>query len=545
MVRLARSMLVLAIAPWGCNDGPASAESFGEATGGSSTSTTGVDAGTGSAGTSAGTGVNDTGSHSSDTGQKFDLPVPDAGGGTGNVIPETCEEADAGESTVGCRFFAIDTDLVVVYDPNQFAIAVANVQLDQIANVTLEVDDGAGYAPVEPAVAIDPLDLHVFLPPDRHVDASGLAPHRAYRISSDVPVIGYQINPYVAGESYTSDASLLYPVASWDTLHYVLAQPKINSAQESYFTVVAATDGTTVTVTPSVATKAGNGVPAGAAGMPFAVDLDEGDMLQVAASLDLADPTGTKIESNLDHPVAVFTGNTCALVPLESAACDHLQEQMFGVRQWGTDFVASRMAVRSTQGAPEPSLWQILASEDGTTVTFSASAAVTGVPAQPAMLDAGEALELYVSGTFAEPGDFIVQADKPIALANTMTGSSTVMPSGRPSLGDPSVVQLAPVEQFLPRYVILVPPEYWMWDVGTITRPAGVEIRLDGVAIPDADFIPVGPAHEVARVPLTDNVHVLEGDAPFSIVVVGYDDDDSYAYLGGTGTAVINPNPEG
>jgi hypothetical protein len=27
------------------------------------------------------------------------------------------------------------------------------------------------------------------------------------------------------------------------------------------------------------------------------------------------------------------------------------------------------------------------------------------------------------------------------------------------------------------------------------------------------------------------------------VIIVGYDQHDSYAYLGGTGTGVINPNP--
>jgi hypothetical protein len=84
-----------------------------------------------------------------------------------------------------------------------------------------------------------------------------------------------------------------------------------------------------------------------------------------------------------------------------------------------------------------------------------------------------------------------------------------------------------------------------MWDEGVITRSAGSEVRVDGTPIPDADFIPVGATYEVARVPLEDGVHVLEGDEPFGIVVAGYDDDDSYAYLGGAGTAQINPVPEG
>jgi hypothetical protein len=47
-------------------------------------------------------------------------------------------------------------------------------------------------------------------------------------------------------------------------------------------------------------------------------------------------------------------------------------------------------------------------------------------------------------------------------------------------------------------------------------------------------------------VPIVDGVHTLDGDGvAFGVVVVGWDEYDSYAYLGGVGTARINPTPEG
>jgi hypothetical protein len=249
------------------------------------------------------------------------------------------------------------------------------------------------------------------------------------------------------------------------------------------------------------------------------------------------------VESTADHPVAVFSGNTCSLIPENSAACDHLQDQMVGVRLWGTEFVASRMPVRSGEGDAEPSLWQIFANEADTEVTLTGSNLLVGLPGSPQVLQPGDVLEFLVEGPFSDPGDFMVASTKPIALANYMTGSSTVTPIN-PNLGDPSQVQLAPIAQFLPRYVVLV-PSTWQYDKATITRHAGTAVRLDGNEVPDDLFAPVGNAFEVGRVDLEDGVHVLDGDQPFSIVIAGYDDDDSYAYLGGAGTAVINPNPEG
>lgn len=40
-------------------------------------------------------------------------------------------------------------------------------------------------------------------------------------------------------------------------------------------------------------------------------------------------------------------------------------------------------------------------------------------------------------------------------------------------------------------------------------------------------------------------MHQLLGAAGFSVAVVGYDTADSYAYMGGAGTGLINPTPAG
>ncbi|MCA9696262.1 MAG: IgGFc-binding protein, partial [Myxococcales bacterium] len=206
---------------------------------------------------------------------------------------------------------------------------------------------------------------------------------------------------------------------------------------------------------------------------------------------------------------------------------DHLEEQLSGVRLWGEHFVASRVPPRSA--TPDTSLWQIYASEDNTTVTLTADAQVSGLPGNNFMLDSGEVVEFYAGGTAAQPGDFEVEADKPIAVLNYMTGANN---PGANNTGDPAMVQLSPVEQYLPRYVVLVPTT-WVNDVAVLARPAGAEILLDNVAIADNLFIPVANSgYEVARVPVADGVHVFDGDTEkFSVVIVGYDSYDSYAYL--------------
>ncbi len=251
--------------------------------------------------------------------------------------------------------------------------------------------------------------------------------------------------------------------------------------------------------------------------------------------------TGTRVTSNAGHPVGVFSGHECANIPAEVYACDHLEEQVPGVRRWGTNFVAARVPVRDV-AAPEASLWQIYASEDDTEVSVSAAPGVTGLPQSPLLLNAGEAAEFMVAGTPADPGDFLIDATRPIAVANYMTSQDTILSPAR--TGDPAMVLLSPIEQYLSRYVVLV-PGVWPVDVATITRRVGTSVTLGGVAVPDASFVPVGLEYEVARVPIPDGVHLLESDEPFMVGITGTHQTGSYAYLGGSATTVINPEPQG
>jgi hypothetical protein len=499
--------------------------------------------------TGSGGGSTQAGSEGSGGAPKFDLgeqPTLDLGGEEmGPIIPTTCAEAASGKSTVGCKFFAVDMDSHDQVENSQYAVGVANVQLAGMATVTVEVKEGGVWQLAGGPQAVGPLQLFTFNLPDRHTDDTAMKAGGAYRVTSDVPVVAYQFNPVDGANSFLSDAAMLYPVAALDTVNQVTAWKSMmdnsDTFQHSYATVVATSDGTMVTVDPSVVTAAGPGVPQGAPGAPFTLPMQEGDVLSVAVQSMPNSMTGTKITSNMDHPIAVFAGQECALIPEAVCCCDHMEEQLAGVRLWGKNFIAARMPIRNP-GSPEATLWQIYASEDATNVTINSDAAVTGIPAKQFLLNQGQVTEMYVSGPPGQEGDFEISADKPIAVYGYMVGSENF----GSDLGDPAMVAMAPTEQYLPRYVVLVPGT-WINDYAVITRPAGAQILLDGVAIPDSSFAPVAATgFEVGRVLVPDGVHVLDGGLePFSVIIVGYDAYDSYAYLGGTGTGKINPNPPG
>jgi len=556
---------LVALGLGGCYDGVGGRTDAQSGTGSASVTLTGISAGTVDAtgnsgvtepGESGTVGVTGSGGSSTQAGTdvtggapKFDLgeqPVLDLGGEMmGPIIPTTCAEASSGKSTVGCKFFAVDMDAHDQVENSQYAVGVANVQLAAMATVTVEVKEGGVWQVVGGPQAIGPLQLFTFNLPDRHTDDTALKVGGAYRVTSDLPVVAYQFNPVDGASSFLSDAAMLYPVAALDTVNQVTAWKSMmdnsNTFQHSYATVVATADGTMVTVDPAVVTAAGPGVPQGAPGAPFTLPMQEGDVLSVAVQNMPDSMTGTKITSNMDHPIAVFAGQECALIPEGVCCCDHMEEQLAGVRLWGKNFIAARMPVRNP-GSPEATLWQIYASEDGTNVTINSDPAVTGIPAKQFLLNQGQITEMYVSGPPGQEGDFEISADKPIAVYGYMVGAENF----GSDLGDPAMVAMAPTEQYLPRYVVLVPGT-WINDFAVITRPAGAPILLDGVAIPDTSFAPVAATgFEVGRVPVPDGVHVLDGGLePFSVIIVGYDSYDSYAYLGGTGTGKINPNPPG
>lgn len=107
------------------------------------------------------------------------------------------------------------------------------------------------------------------------------------------------------------------------------------------------------------------------------------------------------------------------------------------------------------------------------------------------------------------------------------------------------MVQSVPVEQLRSNYVVALAAP-WQFDWLVLTKPTGSDVAVDGLAVTQDKFIQIGPAGmpsgwEVARIPVTNGRHVLDGDQPFSAVLVGYGVFSSYAYPGGTNLKQLNP----
>lgn len=442
-----------------------------------------------------------------------------------------CERAAYDRSSVGCVYYAVDTNAL----GGPFAIAVSNVDSSTTANVVVEVKNNGAWAPVTDGMfSVGPKMLQTLNLPRRHATGSRLYEGGAYRITSDLPVISYQFAPIDGSASFLSDASLLLPVSSLDKYYIVSAWPygaDVGSTPRPSHIQIAAAANVNVTVTSPIATVAGTGVPALVPNTPQSFQLAEGDYLQLTVQTLNDSFTGAYIEA--DGPVAVFSSNDCANVPNipSKCCCDHLEEQLFGLQTWGRSYVAAQMPRRMTEG----SFWQILAQQDNTTVTFTPAAGVTGLPPS-VVLNARQMVEYEVRGG-ATPGDFLVEADKPILVNQFTVGSYHVQQGG--NVGDPDMVQAVPTEQFLAAYTVLV-PSTWINDYLVITRKAGTMVLVDGVP-PNATWNPVPGGWETGVISVPDGVHTLESNTPFGVHVNGYDTHDSYAYPGGLNQTVINP----
>lgn len=267
-------------------------------------------------------------------------------------------------------------------------------------------------------------------------NASGIG--QSFKITSDVPVVAYQINPYGGGSAAVTGASLLLPTSVWDN-NYVAINAYESGPHDASLNIVAAEDGTEVTMVPTSSVVGGGGVPSGAANAPMTFTLNAGEHAQLTQSATLG---GSVIQA--DKPVGFMAGARCSFVPSGQYACDHLEQMIPPVKALGHQYVGVGHRPRST----EPTIWRIMGTVDGTTLTWTPD--VGG----PATLALGEIVE------FATTAPFVVQSqgeDHPFVLLAHMSGGST---NGMDGVGDADSVLSVPPAQYLSRYVFFADPTY-------------------------------------------------------------------------------------
>ena len=478
---------------------------------------------------STGPQTSSTSTSGNDSGLKLDVAVDfDVGDDTGGVIPPSCDNIDEFPSTsVGCEFWGVQVPSYASGLP--YGISVGNPG-EEVATIVIEDMRGAGNTLREvTSFTLDPKHSELvaingtggILGGSHMVAANGLTEVAAFRVTSDVPVTSMQIFPVGGGPSHVSEASLLLPTNALDTSYIGLGYPNTLGGN-GFVTVVATQDATTVTTT-------------------------QGDvMLDAFDAWTYAVPEPTGFFIGADQPVAVFSGVECTLIPGQPwYACDHLEEQLVPLATWGQDYVAPRhpQRVPEINSQPEEVYWRVVAAADNTTVTLD-----------PPVFGGG-AISLANIGDFQEfatAQSFTASGDQPFMLVQYMSGCYNVITeTGQTSncnqgaTGDPYMIQVTPIEQWLTALPFLTDTSYPR-DFVMLMREQGTTVEIDCLGVvTDDHFVAIpGTPYEVGYVDLdlngmggegacVDGAQFLTADGPVGVMVAGLDWATSYGYPGG------------
>ena len=429
----------------------------------------------------------------------------------GGTCVSLCQLAANTPSSQGCSFRANNMQTYSQFNAPS-ALVVGNTSDTLTAQLQLYLVQGGAEVPQGAAVALAPNSTQTFeLTQPKLGVGTVLRSGGSYRLESDIPVIAYQHSP--VGAQADNDASMILPDnAAGDEFLISSYTPNIGG-DPSYFDVIALEDGTMVEWTPPVATPAGTGVPAVAAGATGTVAMNAGDTLQVAVYADL---TGTRVTSN--NPVWVVGAMSCVQVPTGVTACDHLEEQQIPLEYWGNTYVAAHAPQRGS----EDYHWRVFGGADGVLIETDPV-----LPGFPMTLNDGEWVE------FTTNDSFVMTADGPFMPVQYLESQS-----GGAGTGDPAMVQMVPVEQFLDRYAFVTGTGYDVHYVQITRDVGGADVLVDGVVVDG--YYTVG-SYEVADWTISEGSHVAVSDDAFGIMSVGYTGFTSYAYPGGLELEVINP----
>ncbi len=225
---------------------------------------------------------------------------------------------------------------------------------------------------------------------------------------------------------------------------------------------------TNLSVTLTAPIVAGGPIPAGNPGDTLTFTIGPYDVINLESNGFNADFTGTVVCA--DQPITVYSGSEASDVPywttlaVRQCCADHMEEQLFPQSAFGTQFVAvktpSRTKYASLAGyqvavvSDEPEWWRVLATQSNTLVMTSLPPPNDHFTLQPGQ-----------SATWFTPADFVLQATGAVAFGQFPGGQET---TGIPSTvngehvpgGDPSFIEVPPVEQWRNKYVFLIPDKY-------------------------------------------------------------------------------------
>ena len=498
----------------------------------------------------------------------------DQGCANAECIDDPCMAAEISKSSYGCDYWALKTAQRPEATGACFAVFVANtwakpvhlaverdgqmLQVENFASIPEVQGQAVTYAPYDPVAGLGVGEVAILflsrsaggllecpapVAMTQETGVTGTGIGKAFHITSDYPVVAYQIVPYGGGQTSYTSATLLLPTSAWDTNYIAVnaykADPAVPSGLPS-LDIVAREDATEVTILPKVDIAPGGVVMGAMAGEPVTYTLNAGEFLQITQTEEL---TGSPIQST--KPVGVFGASTCMFVPSGVLDCDSAHQQIPPVRALGSEYAAVRH--RGRMGMDEAPPWRLVGAVTGTQLTWEPSTP----PGAPTTLDLGEVRE------FSAAGPFVVRSQDnshPFYLGGYMTGGD---PFNRE--GDPEWVNVIAPSQYLTNYVLFTDPTYSETSLVVVRTPSKVDGSFAPVTLECAGELTGWEAfgdYEYTRVDLvTGNFQSVNGcsngrqemssTVPFGVTVWGWGAilgtrDVSYAYPAGAGFQPIN-----
>jgi hypothetical protein len=525
----------------------------------------------------------------------------DEGCAGGKCVP-ACQAAGASKGSVGCDYVISTPSFYYPDKPPCFALFVANnwpkdvvvsvtrsgttydvTKFGRIAQSGQPVTSWAtvpstGIPPGDVAVLFmshdpaavnfDPITCPVApaisqsngtaVPGSNNGSSSVTARGAAFHVSTDIPVTVYDILPYGGASSYLPSAELVLPTTAWGTNYLGIVPPRGNFGFPQWGQIVAAQDGTTVTVLPNVTLPSGTNVTTAPQNVATTYTLSAGEYVQWQDSNEMS---GTVIQSN--NPVGFVGGTTydcySSTTDPSGGGCDSAHQQVAPVSAMGSEYVVAPYTTRMASLADESEDYRIVGAVAGTTLTYDPP-----VAAAPTSVTEGQVVD------FETKGGFVVKSQDdqhPFFISQMMTGcmvtggsrpgcsAAAIAKFGSCCLGDEEYVVVVPPAQFLQKYVFFTDPTYPTTNL-VVTREKTAsgfqDVSLDCTGAPLSGWQPIGTGgtYEFTNIDLIraeakngqcDNgPHVATSAGPFGLTVWGLDTFSSYGYPAGGNVAPIN-----
>ena len=334
------------------------------------------------------------------------------------------------------------------------------------------------------------------------------------------------ISVYCTNIAYVSfDASFVLPIESLGDEYIVQCSDQSQTGGNDYvytnetsaFLIVATEDNTDIDITPTCNTLGGH-----QANQTFTITLNAGQTYHVRSvrSGNERDLSGTHIIASDCKKIAVFNGNTLTCIPTNlDNGYDQVFEQAMPLRSWGKNFVVTGSLNRNRDFV------KITSSADNNVIKKNGLPLVT--------LNAGQS---YVFEVNSEEVSCYLQTDYASAVYLFNNSSHDTR-----SLGDPSMVWIAPVEQRINEITFTTfnnsSINITNHSVNIIVNASDVgQVYFDNELISPLSFSRVNGNNEYsfARMNISHDIHHISCANGFNAHVYGFGDAKGYAYLVGS-----------